>query len=122
MPYRAKLDVIMGGEPFFLGMDNTEAYRRDTGAMRRSSCDRRISRSGWRRPSSGAREELVAEADGRIEVVDALVRRVTFEVLGDYFGVTAPAGAAICGFGPPGCSSSSSPTAATTRRCDARWM
>ena len=34
VPYAHKLDVIMGGQPFFLGMDDTPDYRRDTGAMR----------------------------------------------------------------------------------------
>ncbi|RYY31835.1 MAG: cytochrome P450, partial [Sphingomonadales bacterium] len=37
-------------------------------------------------------ESIVAAAPGRIEVVDTLVRRVTFSVLGDYFGVPDPAG------------------------------
>jgi hypothetical protein len=35
VPYREKLDVIMGGQPFFLGMGDTPDYRRDTAAMRR---------------------------------------------------------------------------------------
>jgi cytochrome P450 len=35
-------------------------------------------------------ERIVAEGEGRLEVVDALVRRVTFDLLGDYFGVPPP--------------------------------
>ena len=35
VPYKPKLDVIMGGQPFFLGMGNTDQYRADTAAMRR---------------------------------------------------------------------------------------
>ena len=35
-------------------------------------------------------EKIVAEAKGDLEVVDSLVRRVTFEVLGSYFGVPNP--------------------------------
>jgi len=35
VPYRAKLDVIMGGQPFFLGMGDTPEYRADTAAMRK---------------------------------------------------------------------------------------
>ena len=35
VPYAEKLDVIMGGVPFFLGMGDTEEYRRDTAAMRK---------------------------------------------------------------------------------------
>src|SRR5262249_28618089 len=34
VPYKDKLDVIMGGEPFFLGMRDGPDYRRDTDAMR----------------------------------------------------------------------------------------
>src|SRR5436190_19143629 len=34
VPYAEKLNVIMGGHPFFLGMDDSEQYRRDTAAMR----------------------------------------------------------------------------------------
>jgi len=37
-------------------------------------------------------EAIVAAAPGRIEVVDTLVRRVTFSVLADYFGVPEPKG------------------------------
>src|SRR5262245_23874306 len=35
VPYAAKLDVITGGQPFFLSMDDTSEYRRDTAAMRK---------------------------------------------------------------------------------------
>lgn len=92
VPYRARLDVIMGGEPFFLGMDDTDAYRRDTAAMRLAMRPEDI--AGRLAPAVERRaEELVAAAGGRIEVVDALVRRVTFDVLCDYLGVAAPAAA-----------------------------
>ncbi|MGZ8255361.1 MAG: hypothetical protein ACXWVT_10950, partial [Burkholderiaceae bacterium] len=91
VPYAEKLDVIMGGQPFFLSMDDTPEYRRDTEAMRK------VVRTGDL-PSLAARTEQVAEtivgqANGRLEVVDALVRRTTFEVLGAYFGIPDPPGA-----------------------------
>src|SRR5215212_8378986 len=35
VPYARKLDVIMGDQPFFLGMDDTARYRADTAAMRK---------------------------------------------------------------------------------------
>src|SRR3954452_12926564 len=35
VPYAEKLDVIMGGKPFFLSMDDTPEYRRDREAMRK---------------------------------------------------------------------------------------
>jgi cytochrome P450 len=37
-----------------------------------------------------AAEKIVASAGGRLEVVDALVRRITFDVLGAYFGIPDP--------------------------------
>jgi cytochrome P450 len=90
-PYRAKLDVIMGGCPFFLGMGDTPEYRRDTAAMRKA-----VLREDIPVRLAGAvetlAEEVVARANGRIEVVDDLVRRVTFTVLSDYFGVPDPPG------------------------------
>ncbi|MEO7169340.1 MAG: cytochrome P450 [Sphingomonas sp.] len=88
--YKEKLDVIMGGEPFFLGMADTPQYRANTAAMRK------VVRPGDL-PLLAAKveaqaEAIVAGADGRIEVVDTLVRRVTFDFLADYFGVPAPPG------------------------------
>ncbi len=89
--YKDKLDVIMGGEPFFLGMAQHPAisggYRRDA-----QGDEARGPRPGWpptwrrgpRRSSRGA--------GGRVEVVDTLVRRVTFEFLADYLGVPEPPG------------------------------
>ena len=91
VPYKEKLDVIMGGVPFFLGMRDTPEYRRDTAAMRQvvrpADIPARLI------PAVNARaEELVAAAGGEIEVVDDLVRQVTFEVLNDYFGIVNPPG------------------------------
>jgi cytochrome P450 len=89
--YRPKLDVIMGGQPFFLGMADTARYREDTAAMRkvvRPSDLPRLSADVEARA-----EAIVAAAGGRIEVVGELVRRVTFDFLADYFGVPPiPAG------------------------------
>lgn len=86
-PYKAKLDVITGGQPFFLGMADGAVYRADLAAVQR------IVRPGdlaqlARRVEARA-EQLVEEARGRIEVVD-LVRRVTFEVIAGYLGVPNP--------------------------------
>lgn len=91
VPYGPKLDVIMGNHPFFLGMDDTSEYRRDTAAMRMVV-----------RPDDIAQRlapaveklagEIVEAGAGELEVVDGLVRRTTFDVLSDYFGVSAPPG------------------------------
>lgn len=87
--YKPKLDVIMGGQPFFLGMGDTQQYRQDTAAMRRVIRPEDL-------PALAVRAEVLAtrivgEAQGRIDVVDTLVRQVTFELLADYFGVSQPA-------------------------------
>jgi len=91
-PYRAKLDVIMGNAPFFLGMGDTPEYRRDTATMRlavrREDVESRLAAKTLARA-----EAIVAGAGGRLEVVDTLARALTFEVLGDYFGVPDPPGA-----------------------------
>jgi hypothetical protein len=57
-----KLDVIMGGQPFFLGMADTEQYRHDTDAMRkvvrRTTCRCwRAGRGAWPRRSSRGRRQ-----------------------------------------------------------------
>ena len=95
VPYREKLDVIMGGQPFFLGMGDTPEYRRDTSAMRtvlrNDDIATRLAPAVER-----LAEEVVANAGGRLEVVDTLVRRVTFKVLCEYFGTTDPPGGDIC--------------------------
>jgi cytochrome P450 len=89
VPYAPKLDVIMGGQPFFLGMGDTPTYRADTEAMRRVV--RRDDIATRLAPATErAAEAIVAAARGKLEVVDDLVRRVTFDVLADYFGVPPP--------------------------------
>src|SRR5262249_31050455 len=79
----------MDGEPFFLGMGNTPEYRRDTDAMRLAMRRDDIATRLAPRTIELA-EQIAARANGRIEVVDALVREVTFQVLCAYFGVSAP--------------------------------
>lgn len=89
VPYADKLSVIMGGEPFFLGMADGPDYRRDTAAMRlavrREDITVRLARDTLARA-----EAAVQAAAGRIDVVDALARQVTFDVLCPYFGVPPP--------------------------------
>ena len=90
VPYKPKLDVIMGGQPFFLGMGDTPQYHADTAAMRKVI--RPDDLPVLARQVEAMAEGIVAAAPGRIEVVDTLVRRVTFSALGDYFGVPDPPG------------------------------
>ncbi|MGQ0589932.1 MAG: cytochrome P450 [Sphingosinicella sp.] len=91
VPYKENLDVIMDGEPFFLGMGDTPEYHAGRDAMlavvrRKDVADRLAPKA------EAMAERIVAEAGGRLEVVDQLVRRVTFDLLGDYFGVPDPPG------------------------------
>lgn len=89
VPYKPQLDVIMGGQPFFLGMGDTPQYRADAAAMHRVMLRDDI--SARLAPAVEAQAEvIVRRSGGRLEVVDDLVRRVTFDVLGDYFGVPNP--------------------------------
>src|SRR5688572_15374555 len=90
VPYAENLAVIMGGEPFFLAMADTPQYRADTAAMRRVMRPEDI--PARLAPAAEAMAEAIVAADGgRLEVVDGLVRRITFDLLGDYFGVPEPA-------------------------------
>lgn len=89
VPYAKKLEVIMGGQPFFLGMGDTAEYRRDTAAMREVVRPEDIM-ARLVPATLAAAERAVADANGRIEVVGDLVREVTFEVLLDYFGTPPP--------------------------------
>jgi cytochrome P450 len=94
VPYGAKLDVIMGGQPFFLGMDDTPVYRRDTEALRKVV---RVTDIPQRLIPEVERlgKQIVAEANGSLEVVDQLVRRVTFELYCAYLGVSDPPGKSL---------------------------
>jgi cytochrome P450 len=87
-PYDANLQVITGGEPFFLGMADTPAYREGVAAMRRVMRAEDLPELARRTEQAAA--AIVARASGRLEVVDELVRPVAFDVIADYLGVPAP--------------------------------
>ncbi|MEH3107968.1 MAG: cytochrome P450 [Sphingomonas fennica] len=90
VPYAAKLDLLMGGEPFVLGMADGPAYRDAIAALRQvirlEDLPRLAARTERR---AGA---IVAGAGGRLEVVDGLVRPIAFGVIADYLGIPPPAG------------------------------
>ena len=90
VPYAAKLNVIMGGHPFFLSMDDTQQYRDDTAAMRKVV---KVSDIPTKLVPAVEKlgEKIVAGAGGRLEVVE-LVRKITFDVYRDYFGIPDPPG------------------------------
>lgn len=90
VPYKSKLDLLMGGEPFILGLPDGPEYRASIAALRSVMRAEDL-------PALSARVEAQAEAivggcGGRIEVVDALVRPISFDFLAEYLGVPPPAG------------------------------
>lgn len=87
VPYRANLDVITGGEPFFLGLSDTAEYRDQLCAMRQVVQNKDLASLAARAETLA--EKILAVSNGAVEVVD-LVRRVTFELMATYFGVPAP--------------------------------
>ena len=89
VPYKTNLDVIMDNQPFFLSMGDTPAYHAARDAMLRAVRREDIAERLAPRTEAMA-EAIVARAGGRIEVVDQLVRQVTFDLLGDYFGIARP--------------------------------
>jgi len=86
--YVDKLNVVMDGEPFFLGMDG-EAHSGDVAAMRLVVKDDDV--PNLARLATQRCAALVEAAGGTIEVVD-FVRQVTLEVFCNYLGVTEPPG------------------------------
>lgn len=88
VPYKANIDVLTAGEPFFLGMADTPAYLAAVSAMRRVVLPDDLAGLGDR--AEALAEKLVSAAGGMIDVVSGLIRPVTFDLLGPYFGVPAP--------------------------------
>ncbi|MEN2786209.1 cytochrome P450 [Sphingomonas qilianensis] len=88
-PYAAKLEIIMGGTPFILGMADGDEYRAGLVALRRvvRSDDLPVLAS---RVAAQA-EAIVAQANGQLDVVDTLVRRIAFDQMATYLGVPEPA-------------------------------
>jgi cytochrome P450 len=87
VPYAENLRLIIGGEPFFLGMADTQAYRRDTAAMRAVVLPADLPRLA--EAAAAQADTMLDAACGRLDVVD-FTRQVTFGVLCPYFGITPP--------------------------------
>lgn len=88
VPYAAKLKVLMQGETVFIGMQDTPAYRSQIGRL--ESLARKEDMEALAVATERRAEEIVVSAGGQLEVVDALFRTVTFDILENYFGVTKP--------------------------------
>lgn len=85
--YNDNIQVLTGGEPFFLGMPDSPQYHAQLDAMRRVVVASDLPVLGDR--AEAMAESLVAASGGQVEVV-SLVRQVTFGVIAPYFGVPAP--------------------------------
>jgi cytochrome P450 len=90
--YEPKMRAITAGENFFLGMQDSALYDRDTSNMRLAM--RRGDVAAIVEPRARAlAEKLVAQASNRIDVPQALSLPVPTAIVTDYFGIaTAPAG------------------------------
>jgi len=88
VPYKPKLDRLMAGEPFILGLADGPDYRAAITALR--SVMRSDDLPALATKVETQADAIIAGCGGRIEMVDALVRRISFDFLGDYLGVPAP--------------------------------
>lgn len=91
VPYKSNLDVLLDKQPVFVGMADTPEYRSQLARLHElfepGDMDMLAARA------EAQAEAIVAAANGSIEVVDELVRTVTFTMLQDFFGVPNPPGA-----------------------------
>ncbi len=92
--YGPRMEMITGGENFFLGMQDTPRYTRDTSNMR--LVVRRDDVSAIVTPYvTAAAAEIVAMVPGKIDVPQALTQPVAAGLLDHYFGTPGPSQAAI---------------------------
>jgi len=83
------LAVILDEPPFMLGMGDTPRYRAQHAALRAVVPDSARDLDRLQQDTSDYAARLLAEANGRLEVVD-FVRTITFDVLMPYFGLHPP--------------------------------
>ena len=92
--YAPRMEMITAGENFFLGMQDTPRYTRDTSNMR--LVVRRDDVPAIVTPYvSTAAAEIVAMVPGAIDVPQALTQPVAAGLLDQYFGTPGPSEAAI---------------------------
>ncbi len=92
--YEPKMRAITGGENFFLGMQDSAEYQRDVSNMRLAV--RRTDVSEILVPLAAARaHDIVAAAQGTIDVPADLTRRLPAILAGIYFGTPGPSEAAM---------------------------
>lgn len=84
-PYREKIEVLTGGEPFFLGLRDGPDYRKALAAMRQVFKADDLARIGDEAEERA--QAVVDSANGELEIVGELVRKVTFDLYMGYIGI-----------------------------------
>lgn len=96
--YGEKMRVITGGNDFFLGMQNSPEYERDTAHMR--TVMRREDLQGMIVPFvAKTAQELVAASGGHLDVVRQLGQIVPAKWIADYFGCPPPSDEELAAWG-----------------------
>jgi cytochrome P450 len=95
VPYAPKLNLLTGGVPFLLGMEDSQAYRDSLKAwqdvFRLNPAAQAADVTTRLIPATeAAAERIVAASHGRVDTIE-LASQVSLEVFLDYFGVPAPA-------------------------------
>ena len=89
--YGPRMDKITDGENFFLGMQNTARYQRDTSNMRIAARRTDVGEIIVPRAAVTA-QELIADCPGKIDVPQELSLKVPADMVGKYFGVPGRTG------------------------------
>lgn len=84
-PYRDNIEVLTGGEPFFLGLRDGPDYRQSLNAMRHVFKLEDLERIGADAEARAA--AVVQSTTGELEIVSDLVRAVTFDLYMAYIGI-----------------------------------
>ena len=95
--YGPKMRVITGGQDFFLGMQNSPEYERDTAHMR--SVTRRQDLGAIAAFVEHTARQLVEDSRGAIDVVTDLSRVVPARWIADYFGCVPPSDRQLADWG-----------------------
>jgi cytochrome P450 len=96
VPYHDNLEIVTGGEPFFLGMSDGPDYRRQLATMRAVCRAEDLPRLG---DEAEARARVLVDASGgEVELV-GFVRTIAFDMIGGYFGIGEPADGSLSVWG-----------------------
>jgi cytochrome P450 len=87
--YAPKMEKITGGGNFFLGMQGTPEYTRDTSTMRLSA--RREDVASILVPFVAAEaNQCIAKSNGRLDIPQTLILPLLARMVGHYFGTPGP--------------------------------